>query len=832
MEQLMQTWFSGPAGAALARLCNMSAAAGVLICAVVLLRALLRGAPKWTRGILWAIVAVQLVCPALFRSPPSVYRLMPRSDDAASGQVEVVRVGGGSEKPLLILDAPVLAGTERPAQAEPAADGGGAPAAAPAQSAPSVYLPTAGTVWLAGFAAMLFYALASWLSLRRRVRASVPLDGRTMLCDAIGTPFILGVLRPRVYLPSGLNDAQRGAVLAHESAHLRRRDHWWKPLGFLLLSVHWFNPLVWLAYVLLCRDIELACDEKAVRDMDGAARADYSQALLDCAAPRALVRVCPLAFGEVGVKERVKRVLNYKKPAFWIVVLAIVACAVVALCFLTRPEPEPAPGPEPTPEPAETSATPAPTAAVTPTPEALLPGVYEGIDMEYAKTYFLDAEYRTDALASISPFYIILDMKNGMFQYYETPVSSYFGIGVFTLDGDILTMDDSFRVNRFRVEGDGEALVWIEEGSDNFWFEKLTDGASFSLEHTPVVVEASVPEAKRRMSFEDVRSLSEKGTALTWDDLLRFEGEDVGSGLFIYRFPVGDSGQQRVEASGGSLTAKPTRVRFQSMAPDGSFLDGFDIRDGFYSANPANDAMLLVESGGTLVAPYPLFLNAQTWDPEARGWLAADGDPTELEIQEHTDEIPTLTLGGRYFLATCWNGAQRLGGLRVYGEDFTLLRSNWPGDAALHWLAPGTYYCAIDVPGPAGAYIEEADDFEQIVYRCVFRAVVPEEGPAPYAPTEVRGLTKASLRIAWEDYDVTDAAALAQLEDWLGSAEAADSGGGASYGIVLTLTRADGSEVSLCPAEDGPLLLFADGQYYRCDADRDAFYARFGILAE
>ena len=932
MERLMQAWFSGPLGAALARLCNMSAAAGALICVVVLLRFALRGAPKWTRGILWAIVAVQLVCPIVLRSPLSVYRLLPRSGAAAAEQVEVVRVGGGSEKPLLVLDAPALAGTDRPVQEGAASD---APAAAPAQSAPSVYLPTAGTVWLAGFAAMLFYALTSWLTLRRRVRASVPLEGRTMLCDGIGTPFILGLLRPRVYLPSGLNDVQRSAVLAHENAHLRRRDHWWKPLGFLLLSVHWFNPLVWLAYVLLCRDIELACDEKAVRDMDAAARIDYSQALLDCAAPRALVRVCPLAFGEVGVKERVKRVLNYKKPAFWIVVLAIIICAVVAVCFLTRPEAAN------TPEPAEADMTPAPELTdtpVTPMPEPAAPRSevfsFESFHAETAKTYVLDAEYSwTASISSIAPFYIILDMESGMFQYYENPVSSYFGIGVFTLDGDILTMDDSYRVNRFRVED--ERLIWIEEGSDNFWFVKLADGAAFSLDHTPVVTEATPEPApalrsgvyegqyfsiridteagsfrfseadysshlsdglygldgdvltirdpwpaldgpvdrvnrfrvedgklvwleegsdnfvfvtltdgatfrlksgeaavKRRMTFEDVRSLSEKGTALTWDDLLQFEGEDVGSGLFIYRFPVGDSGQQRVEATGGSLTAKPTRVRFQTMAPDGSFLDGFDIRDGFYATNPATDAMLLVESGGTVVAPYPLFLNSRTWDPAEHGWLAADGVPTELEMQEHTDEIPTLTLGGRYFLATCWNGARRSGNLYVYGEDFTLLRSGWPGDAALNWLAPGTYYCAIDVRGPVGAYIEEADDFEQSAYRCVFRAIVTGAGPAPYAPEEVHGLTKASLRIAWKDYDVTDAAALAQLEDWLHNAEPVDSGGGASCGIVLTLTRADGSEFSLCPAEDGPLCVFSDGQYYRFDGDRTAFYELFGILPQ
>ena len=334
MELLMQRWFSGPLGAALVRLLNMSVAAGALICVVALLRLALRKAPKWTRGILWAIVAVQLVCPVSIRSPLSVYALLPRSDEVQSDQVEVFRTGGGSEKPLLLLEAPQIAGYERtPSAPVPTAAQAEAPSApAPAVStpqpsvpgAPSVFLPAAGAVWLAGLALMLLYALLSWLRLRLRVRASLPTeDRRFRLCDGIDTPFILGVLCPRVYLPSGLNDAQRAAVAAHEQAHLRRGDHWWKLLGWLLLSVHWFNPLVWLAYGPMCRDIELGCDERAVRDMDAAQRADYSQALLDCAAPRALARVCPLAFGEVGIKERIKAVLHYKKPAFWAVVVQL-----------------------------------------------------------------------------------------------------------------------------------------------------------------------------------------------------------------------------------------------------------------------------------------------------------------------------------------------------------------------------------------------------------------------------------------------------------------------------------------------------------------------------
>ena len=232
MERILQDWFSGLLGAALVRLLNMSAAAAALICVVVLLRALLRRAPKWTRCILWAIVAVQLVCPLTLRSPLSVWSLLPRSDEVRSDQVEVFRLGGGSEKPLLVLEAPQIAGYEPGVvQVTPPAGAAVSDAAPSARRGPDVFLPAAGAVWLLGVGAMLLYALVSALTLRRRVRTSVPLEEKPFrLCDSVDTPFILGVLRPRVYIPSGLSDAQRGAVAAHEKAHLHRGDHWWKLL--------------------------------------------------------------------------------------------------------------------------------------------------------------------------------------------------------------------------------------------------------------------------------------------------------------------------------------------------------------------------------------------------------------------------------------------------------------------------------------------------------------------------------------------------------------------------------------------------------------------------
>jgi beta-lactamase regulating signal transducer with metallopeptidase domain len=200
-----------------------------------------------------------------------------------------------------------------------------------------IWTSVASILWLVGIAAMLLYAVISYVRVRRSVAERVPYEGNIYLCDLVKSPFILGLVSPKIYLPSGMEAAAMEPVIAHEKAHLARRDHWWKPVGLLILAVHWFNPLCWIAYVLLCRDIELACDEKVIRQMDLDGKKRYSTALLECSAGRRLVTICPLAFGEVGVGERVKKVLNYQKPAFWVVAAAVVACVVVAVCFLTDP---------------------------------------------------------------------------------------------------------------------------------------------------------------------------------------------------------------------------------------------------------------------------------------------------------------------------------------------------------------------------------------------------------------------------------------------------------------------------------------------------------------
>lgn len=305
------------------KLLNLSISASWLVLAVLVLRLISKRAPKWVNVLLWGIVALRLMLPF---SVESALSLIPSAETVSPAVVQF------DPAPTITSGVNIIDNAVNPSLSEHFA-------AVPTASVNPLYVWTeiAGWVWLIGLGAMLLYALVSYLRLRRRVSVSLCVRENIYLCDAISSPFILGVVKPRIYLPSGLDEVQRQNVLSHERAHLARRDHWWKPLGFALLAVYWFNPALWLAYTLLCRDIELACDERVIRTMDESAVKTYSTVLLACSMPRKAVITCPLAFGEIGVKERVRNALHYKKPAFWVVAASVAVCIVVAVCFLTNP---------------------------------------------------------------------------------------------------------------------------------------------------------------------------------------------------------------------------------------------------------------------------------------------------------------------------------------------------------------------------------------------------------------------------------------------------------------------------------------------------------------
>ncbi len=317
---------------------TMSTSATWVVLAVIAARLLLRKAPKWANCALWALVALRLVCPVSIESP---WSLVP-------SQVAVVEEfaaheprGEGSpatDRPMTALQAVPDNFPFVPKESRLLPEPEHSIRISSEEASVPGWLTIGTYVWLAGALFLSGYALISYRRIQAKVGACIDLGNGVYLCDYIDTPFILGVAHPHIYLPSAIDPADAAHVLAHERAHLVRRDHWWKPLGFGLLVLHWFNPLLWLAYVLLCRDIELACDERVIQELAGPEKKSYSEALLKCSVPRSAIVACPLAFGEVGVKQRIRTILHYKKPGFWMLLASILAITMVALCFLTDPQ--------------------------------------------------------------------------------------------------------------------------------------------------------------------------------------------------------------------------------------------------------------------------------------------------------------------------------------------------------------------------------------------------------------------------------------------------------------------------------------------------------------
>ncbi len=304
---------------------NRSIAASWIVIAVLILRFCLKKAPKWVNVLLWGIVAVRLIFPFSIESALS---LIPSAETVS---------------PSIMMETAPSVQTGVPALDQvinPVIDHSLAPAPGASANPLQIWIPVLTVIWLLGVAALFLYSAVSYRRLRRRVCEAVILRDNIYQSENVCSPFVLGIIRPKIYLPYHMDKREMDHVIAHEQTHIRRRDHWWKPLGFLLLTVHWFNPLLWLGYILLCRDIELACDEKVIREMGNEQRADYTQALVSCSVSRRSIAACPLAFGEVGIKERVKSVMNYKKPAFWIILASALICAAAAVCFLTNPKTE------------------------------------------------------------------------------------------------------------------------------------------------------------------------------------------------------------------------------------------------------------------------------------------------------------------------------------------------------------------------------------------------------------------------------------------------------------------------------------------------------------
>ena len=470
---------------------NRSLAAGILILAVVLVRLVFKKAPRWLLCALWALAAVRLVCPV---SIESVLSLIPSAEPV---QPEIIV----SAQPAITSGIPAVDAIVNPPLAA-------AFTPSPAQSANPLQIWTflAACVWLAGIAALLLYAAVSALRLRLRVRTAVRLEGKVYQSEFVSSPFILGVIRPRIYLPFGLEAGAQAMVLAHERAHLRRGDQLWKPLGYLILAAYWFNPLCWLAYILFCRDVEAACDEKVVRELGEGCKAAYSRALLACSVPRKLITACPLAFGETGVKARIRSVLNYKKPAFWLVLAAVLVSAAVAVCFLTDPKRE---DPAQNPPAAEEAAAQAPAQSI-------------------------------DASSAPEP---AIDEQAGLDPDFFTGTDGY---------GESVTVQALFTA---ATEAGGNwgaylpATGWLQEPGRSLWCSEQT-GAAFEVGYLP-----DVPVSSRRHAYAAqgyAEQLLERCTVFTLDT-----GEE-NTLLYLYAAETGcyevrirwAAGEAQADASG------------------------------------------------------------------------------------------------------------------------------------------------------------------------------------------------------------------------------------------------------------------------------------------
>ena len=305
------------------KIINMSISASWLVLAVLILRFVLKKAPKWINVLLWGIVAIRLIFPFFFESTLS---LIP------SAETIPLNIGMDTT-PTINSGISAINNAVNPIISQ-----SNTPMAGASVNLLQITIGIYEYIWIFGMIALALYTAISYWRLCRKVDTAVRYKDNIFQSENVSFPFVLGIIKPRIYLPFKMNGQYLEHVVAHEQAHICRKDHWWKPLGFLLLMIHWFNPLMWLAYVLLCRDIELACDEKVIKELGNEQRGDYTQALVACSINRRMIAACPLAFGEVSVKERVKSVMNYKKPAFWVIIISVIVCVGVAVCFLTNPK--------------------------------------------------------------------------------------------------------------------------------------------------------------------------------------------------------------------------------------------------------------------------------------------------------------------------------------------------------------------------------------------------------------------------------------------------------------------------------------------------------------
>jgi len=574
-------------------LANMSISASRLVLAILVLRLVLNKAPKWVNVLLWGIVAVRLVCPFTIESAlsliPSTQTIPMNIEMAAKPAID-----SGVEAVKSMVN-PMIAASFTP---YPGAS------ANPLQ----IWIPLAAVIWFFGMVLMMSYTVISYWNLRRKVDTAVIYKNNIYHSENVSSPFVLGILKPRIYLPYSMDGKNLDHVVAHEQAHIRRKDHLWKPLGFLLLTVHWFNPLMWLAYVMLCRDIELACDEKVIAKLANEQRADYTQALVACSVNRRMIAACPLAFGEVGVKDRVKSIMNYQKPAFWIIVTALVLCVVVAVCFLTNPledswikvthgaasvelecnyaspinayaiyEDIYESGELVSSEAIvfdnfqnEGGATPRRTTfslSVQPVNSVGRDGYTGELSLNYGgagiahMTRKLPKEHYTDYV------HVVTEQGNRIFKKQTLTTGDNLTLYSIVLSTDLLGIDHKSLV----VSAQNNTLPRSKDTVVIYRLVTSENGEEFSS------VNSSVPSVSgQTLSLNDVIILSQKGYDLTWADFEQFKYIETGFGLYIRRYEINDLFHFSIGGAGPNSNPMYMHLGVNGEDPDAYI----DIREG------------------------------------------------------------------------------------------------------------------------------------------------------------------------------------------------------------------------------------------------------------
>ncbi len=505
------------------KILNMSISASWLVLAVLLFRLVLKKAPKRINVVLWGIVALRLVFPFSIESALS---LIP-SAETIPLDIEMAK------NPTIHTGIDAINSVVNPIISQSYTPNAGA-----SMNPLQAIIPILVIFWISGIAVLLAYTVISYLRLQKKVSTAIPFRERIYQSENVNSPFVLGIIKPKIYLPFEMGEQDLNHVIAHEQAHIRRKDHWWKPLGFLLLTVHWFNPLMWLAYMLLCRDIELACDENVIKELSCEQRADYTQALLSCSVSRRMIAACPLAFGEVGVKERVKSVMNYKKPTFWIVIVAVIACIVLAVCFLTNPK-------------------------------------SDNHILEYTITSYLNDEQHTEVNTPYNRENEALTVTVN-FETTQGPTTIELiyghkknGVGNEWSYGDPLML------------ALGESITVTVPADTHFSFTaKALEGANGNVtflfteeEHKDGDENANHP--KKTLSLNDVIILSQKGYELTWTDFEQYQYIETGFGVYIRVYEINELYQLRI---GGAGPNSEPKYIYLTLADDSD--TRIDIRDG------------------------------------------------------------------------------------------------------------------------------------------------------------------------------------------------------------------------------------------------------------